>query len=421
MRSNPASLCLLLTLACADKGPPPDGDPSADSGTPPTGDEGGHETGGAKETGQVDSGGETGGGADTGQLPETGGETGTPPETGGEADSGETEPGDTGGGDTGATVSALGAVLAGDDVLEYLTSVFGLHLLVSGTVTVSDDEMTMTGEIAYTREFLDGYLGDPPADSCSQTITLSGIPSERSCPDCDFAFDVDAVESDPSCSAEPTTTYVDGADDWLGMDFLDMTWIYGDDQVGYMGDLYYAYYGYGMTYLYSGWTASGDEVSRSGNTITWDTEVSSYVASAELRYMDSVRYGYGSYLPYPTGTGYGGEAYEGEVSAEGSWAPEYRVDRWTVVLVKGQQLGITLDVSDDAAACPFSIYVVGPAQEWLVSSKHSFPCTAATLTDGCPAARIEAPYDGTYAILINPQESLCAYDTAAYTLYLAEL
>jgi len=238
--------------------------------------------------------------------------------------------------------------------------------------SADDDDVTEWPESFDGSVILQSTLGGEPL--CDAEIALQGARFDGVCPDCDYAFAIEAsVIADASaaeCWLDPLLSFL--ADDVYSdlvlahaPSFGVMEW-YG---MYYYGDALltgYSVYGDGPYW----WVNSHDNSSegtyaRSGDDIDWTWEYQAFV-DVDPHYDDC-----GDVAQSDADEGYPGATVEtGEIPCDGTSADVYRF-----TATAGQVVHLAVDtVADDTAFDP-AMYVNGPDGCTLVEADDSFDCT----------------------------------------------
>ena len=287
---------------------------------------------------------------------------------------------------------------------------------------------------------------------CATTVSLAGTKFTGDCPNCDFAFDIEATidtRVPDACDVSPYHTwYLDPADldDGVGV-ALHMA--HSDSYSGYYGNYDDAFlFGYTVTEEYYGYTSeygpyfspmtySGGyygSFSRTGDDITWsideeDEDVEYYYSDSECDAEDGVSFEGGeaalggdfvvtNSLPCPTDDG------------------DAVLDVYTITLADVADVTLTVDtVADGTAFDPF-FWVNDTAGCMVGGADDSFECTFTPAEYSCPSGTLtgvagtfqvvvgnygscigtEGDYSLTVGATLDPNVTLLEDDTPAYLI-----
>ncbi|MDP7113231.1 MAG: hypothetical protein QGH45_14755, partial [Myxococcota bacterium] len=233
------------------------------------------------------------------------------------------------------------------------------------------------------------------------------------CPECDFAFSIDAsVVSDsgsPDCFLDPLLSYLPGG----GHESLVLAHA---PSFGVME--WYGMYYYGDALL-TGYTVSGDgpywwvlshenstegTYARAGNDIAWTWTYQAWI-DVDPYYEDCGEVGSSD-----AETGFpGSSAVTGQLDCEGTVADAFQFSG-----VAGQTVQLTVDTVAAETSFDPAFYVNGPDGCTVIEADDSFECTWPPPAYSCPAAEIET-VDGEYLVVVRSRGA-CAGAAAEYEL-----
>jgi hypothetical protein len=273
-----------------------------------------------------------------------------------------------------------------DDAVEWPTS-------FDGTVTL---QSTLGGELL-----------------CDAEIALTGARYDGVCPDCDYAFSVEAnvlVDNGTvECWHDPLLSYLPGD----GIDDLVLAHAPSFGVLEWYGMYYYAdalvtgYTAYGEGPYW--WVLSHEKSSegtyeRSGDDIDWTWEYQAFV-DVDPHFQDCGDVG-GS----DADTGFpGSTSATGELACDGTVADVYQF-----TADAGQTVFITVDTVAEATAYDPALYVNGPDGCTLVEVDDSFDCTWPPPAYRCPAVELETGA-GDHLIVVTSRGN-CAGEVGEYEL-----
>jgi hypothetical protein len=276
----------------------------------------------------------------------------------------------------------------------------------SGDDDVVEWPSSFAGDVA-----MQSTLGGEPL--CDAEIDLQGVRYDGPCPECDFAFRIEATlltdVGSPDCWLDPLLSYMpgDGLDDLVlahASSFGVMEW-YG--MYYYSDALLTGYTSYGAGpywWVLSHENSTEGTFARAGDDIAWTWEYQAWV-DVDPFYEDC-----GDVAASDAETDFpGATSVTDDLDCEGNLADVYRFTG-----VDGETVHLTVDtVAEDTAFDP-AFYVNGPDSCTVIEADDSFDCTWPPPAYRCPAVELET-VDGDYLVVITSRGN-CAGDSAAYEL-----
>lgn len=270
------------------------------------------------------------------------------------------------------------------------------------TDTETDDGPVYTA-LDGTLTFAYDVNGTPTCDADIHVASLE--PYTGRCFDCDFAFKVEgevtADRGTEDCNLDPRWTFVPSG--W----YTDFYLMAGEKLDWYGYDLYNAVLsGYGVTFEYYGNTYSYPGpywsfqaytyAGYSSGTMSWDGTDLSWSTDFYSWYLGSAYHYYCSYYsPYGAASLFEGEAGTGTIDCSGTLA-----DVWTVDLMTGDTVGVSVDTVDMGSAFDPAFTVLDPSGCTVAWSDDQVDCSYPPPNYFCPSYELTAAVDGTHKIVV---------------------
>ena len=324
-------------------------------------------------------------------------------------------------GDTGAGWNGVVYLVAEDDPSSVEMSAI---LDASATATISEDGMTLDGEMRY-RVVRGGIT------NCDITIGLTGTAVSGVCEDCDFAFKVDPeVTEYRSDFCDPSNGYTllpDGVHGNTHLAFAESYPIvsaithdievyhdvmmvgysadYRSDGGGYYPGPYWGWLSWDGPYSDLGWA------DLDGATLRWGDFYEEIA-----RFDNHYAFCYTAIQSDATAA-YGGEMVSGELDCVGTL-----MDGWGFVAEAGQEVTVSVDTPDPDAEFAPVMFVNGPDGCAVVRAQENFLCTSdedpvTVFAPQCSSARFVAEQSGPHEVWIHsPGEGCLMGTTVTYEL-----
>lgn len=246
-------------------------------------------------------------------------------------------------------------------------------------------------------------------EDCTARIGLRGTAYEGTCPECDFAFDIESDVFDAVGS---------GCEDIVPF----WTWtennIYKDPKLGfveqYLGLQNVLWFGYalelsayGYDYYEGPFWAIVHHDADIGHTFSFDGETMLWSAESLVEYG----YGLSDYLDYtcppgtfqPAGPLESGLAAEGDIGCDG-----YTMDIFEFQATEGQSIEITVDTTSTWTAFQPNLFVSDPDGCVRAYSFGAFVCRyQADYFSVCPGLSLDVAQTGTHQVIVQVLPGSC--------------